>query len=348
MSTLTHQACLAAAASALKLAGYTERPAKLYAIPRGGVPAAYLLQQLNPELELVENIEDADFLVDDIYDSGATIRRHRLIFGAPRRAITLFRRESAPEDSAVHFGELLADGEWAVFPWESPGVLEDAGDGISTTIRNRIKHAGATFFANDNISEFLWGDDIDILQLEVAGKMQDVLRSLVIDVDNDHNTKGTALRVAKMYLQEVFKGRYQYQPKVTDFPNAKGLQEMYFTGPITIRSTCSHHMVPIMGEAWIGIIPGERVIGLSKFNRLADWICSRPQIQEEMAVQVADVIESLMKPKGLAVVIKATHMCMTYRGVKESSDAAMTTSVMRGTMMEDHAARSEFLSLIKL
>jgi GTP cyclohydrolase I len=149
-----------------------------------------------------------------------------------------------------------------------------------------------------------------------------------------------------MYLKEVFAGRYDAQPKITDFPNAKSLDQVYTLGPITVRSACSHHMVPITGRCWIGILPSDRVIGISKFVRLANWVLARPQIQEEATVQLADIIEELIKPKGLAVVIEATHQCMTWRGVKES-ETKMNTSVMRGAFRDEAETRAEFFRLIK-
>jgi GTP cyclohydrolase I len=120
------------------------------------------------------------------------------------------------------------------------------------------------------------------------------------------------------------------------------------TGPIKIRSTCAHHFQPIVGNAWVGIYPGKDVIGLSKFNRLVDWVASRPQIQEEMTVQVADTIEEETRAEGVAVVIKAEHMCLTHRGVKEH-ESDMTTSVMRGIFQDENARhlKSEFLQLLK-
>ena len=117
------------------------------------------------------------------------------------------------------------------------------------------------------------------------------MRSLLIDIDNDHNSKDTPKRIAKMYVREVFNGRFTPLPRVTDFPNTKSLNEMYILGPITIRSACSHHFVPILGSAWIGILPSNRIIGISKFNRLVDWVMSRPHIQEESAIMLADLIE---------------------------------------------------------
>lgn len=216
----------------------------------------------------------------------------------------------------------------------------------SEIIKQRIKALGGSYFANDNIAEFLTIQDKELLQEEVEERMQEVLEALVIDTQNDHNTKETAKRVAKMFMQEVFKGRYEEMPKVTEFPNAKHLDEIYTLGPITIRSACSHHMVPITGRAWIGVLPNDRLIGISKFVRLTNWVMGRPQIQEESTVQLADIIEKLIEPKGLAVVVEATHNCMTWRGVKES-DTVMKTSVVRGFFKENSDARSEFFRLIK-
>ena len=213
-------------------------------------------------------------------------------------------------------------------------------------IRERMIKAGVPFFANDNISKYLEDGDLEKIQADVEVAMQGVLDALLIDTTNDHNTIETAKRVAKMYVREVFKGRYLPRPAVTDFPNAKRLDEMYTVGPITVRSACSHHLVPIMGHAWIGVIPGERVIGLSKFNRLTEWVMARPHIQEEAAVMLADEIEGLIKPKGLAVVIRAAHQCMTWRGVRET-DTSMTTSVMRGLLFDNEKARNEFLMTIR-
>ena len=217
---------------------------------------------------------------------------------------------------------------------------------ISTTIKKRIELEKANYFANDNIADFIHEGEIEILKEEVTEKIQSLLESLIIDTKYDHNTIETAQRVAKMYLNEVFKGRYHKQPKVTDFPNAKNLDQIYTVGAISVRSACSHHLVPIIGKCWIGVIPSDRVIGLSKFNRIVDWVMSRPQIQEEAAIQLADTIEKLIKPKGLAVIIKAKHQCMTWRGVKDN-DTEMVTSVMRGIFRDTAEARSELMDLFK-
>lgn len=223
----------------------------------------------------------------------------------------------------------------------------DDGVPVSTRIRERIRQAKQRYHANDNISAFIEPGELDALLQEVQGKMQAVLSSLVIDTDNDHNTQETARRVAKMYLNEIFKGRYQAAPAVTEFPNAERLNELMIVGPITVRSACSHHLCPIMGRLWIGVMPNEHsnLIGLSKYARLADWIMSRPQIQEEAVTQVADILQSRMNPDGLAVVMEADHFCMQWRGVKDM-DSKMINSVMRGSFLKNPNLRREFLALL--
>ena len=217
---------------------------------------------------------------------------------------------------------------------------------VSDAIRERLKQAGASFLANDNIAEHLQPGDLVRLEQEVADKVRDLLRTLVIDIDNDHNTHETAERVARMYLHEVFKGRYHRQPKVASFPNVKQLDEIYTVGPITVRSACSHHLVPIMGNCWIGIKPGARVIGLSKFTRVADWVFSRPHIQEEAVMILADEIEKLCEPQGLGIIIKAQHYCMKWRGVKEPQ-TSMVNSVVRGDFRHDPSLKQEFFELVR-
>jgi len=216
----------------------------------------------------------------------------------------------------------------------------------SATIRNRLKEGGFPFSANDNIAAHLLPGELQALEAEVKARVQDLLDALVVDTENDHNTRETAGRVARMYLREVFSGRYQAPPKVTDFPNAKHLDEIYTVGPITVRSACSHHLVPITGQCWVGVKPSDRVIGLSKFNRLVEWVMARPQIQEEAAIMLADTIEDLIKPQGLAVVIKAQHQCMTWRGVRDN-DTKMVSSVMRGFFREDAKARQELMEILR-
>lgn len=223
----------------------------------------------------------------------------------------------------------------------------DIGVPVSQKIREKLKAAKKRFHANDNIAEFLEPGDLDKLLKEVQGKMAAVLDSLVIDSQSDHNTQDTAKRVAKMFVNEVFAGRYVEKPEMTEFPNVSHLNELMVIGPITVRSACSHHLCPIMGKVWIGVLPNEKsnLIGLSKYARIAEWIMARPQIQEEAVIQLADVLEDTMKPLGIAVVMDADHLCMQWRGVKDP-DSKMLNSVMRGTFLKDPNLRREFLSLL--
>ena len=214
---------------------------------------------------------------------------------------------------------------------------------ISKTIRERIRKSGKRFHANDNISEYIKDGELEKLQEEVQEKMQALLSSLVIDTEKDHNTQDTARRVAKMWLREVFGGRYKPMPKVTSFPNM-GYKSMYTSGPISIRSTCAHHFQNIVGNAWVGIIPNGEVIGLSKFNRIVHHIAERPQIQEEMTTQIAEALQEYAKTKNIAVVVKAEHHCMTHRGVREH-ESDMTTAIMLGAFKEDPATRDEFYKI---
>jgi GTP cyclohydrolase I len=226
-------------------------------------------------------------------------------------------------------------------------TASDEGTPVSVKIRERLQAARKRFNANDNIADFIHPGELEKLLDEVAAKMQGVLDSLVIDTDGDHNTSDTARRVAKMYVSEVFRGRYVQAPSITEFPNAEHLNELMIVGPITVRSACSHHFCPVIGKIWIGVLPNERtnVIGLSKYARLAEWIMGRPQIQEEAVIQLADLIQDRTQPDGLAIVMEASHYCMAWRGVKDM-DSKMINSVMRGAFLKDSTLRREFLSLI--
>lgn len=226
-------------------------------------------------------------------------------------------------------------------------AVNDESVPVSARIRSRIRAAQQRFHANDNIAAFIQPGEMELLLEEVQGKMKAVLDSLVIDTESDHNTQDTARRVAKMYLNEIFKGRYVAQPPVTEFPNVEHLNELMIVGPITVRSACSHHLCPIMGKLWIGIMPNQHsnLIGLSKYARLAEWIMCRPQIQEEAVTQIADLLMDKMSPDGLAIVMEADHFCMQWRGVKDM-DSKMINSVMRGSFLKDASLRREFLSLL--
>lgn len=214
---------------------------------------------------------------------------------------------------------------------------------ISETIRNRILQAGDSFFANHNISKHIQPGEMEQLEAEVAEQFEGVLQRLVIDTDHDHNTNGTARRVAKMFVREIFGGRYQPMPRVTSFPNM-GYESLYTTGPISIRSTCAHHFQNIVGNCWVGVLPEGEVIGLSKFNRIVHWIAQRPQIQEEMTTEIAEALKEYAKTPNVAVIVKAEHHCMTQRGVREH-ESDMTTAVMHGAFRTDPSLKKEFYDI---
>lgn len=222
-----------------------------------------------------------------------------------------------------------------------------AGGPVSQKIRQRLVAAGHRFHANDSIAEFIEDDERDLLLDEVAGKLQGVLESLVIDTESDHNTRDTARRVAKMFVKEVFRGRYDPPPPVTEFPNIAHLNELMIVGPVTVRSACSHHLCPIIGKVWVGVMPNEHseLIGLSKYARLVEWVMARPQIQEEAVIQLADLLQDKMRPDGIAIVLRADHYCMQWRGVKDM-DSKMVNSVMRGSFLKNPNLRREFLALL--
>ena len=243
----------------------------------------------------------------------------------------------------------MASGETVRLAGSAPPGLEvtESSTPVADRIRKRIVEAGARYHANDNIHLHLEEGELDQLQREVEAKMVEVLRALVIDIDSDHNTQDTARRVAKMYLKEVFGGRYVAPPTVTEFPNIARLNELMIVGPVTVRSACSHHLCPIIGRVWVGVMPNEHseLIGLSKYARLVEWLMTRPQIQEEAIAQLAELLQDKMQPDGLAIVMEADHYCMQWRGVKDM-DSKMVNSVMRGSFLKDANLRREFLSLL--
>ena len=199
--------------------------------------------------------------------------------------------------------------------------------------------------ANANISNLISANERLEMQNDLEENFRVMLHLLKIDIF-DPQVKDTPRRLAKMYVEEIFKGRYEKMPNLTTFPNSKNVDELFIVGPIAFRSCCSHHFVPFLGKAWIGVIPGEKLLGLSKFARLTEWIMARPQIQEEAIQMLADIIEEEIAPKGLAIVMKAKHFCMCWRGIKDN-DCEMTSSVVRG-FLRGAEAREEFLNLIKV
>ncbi|ALK99186.1 GTP cyclohydrolase [Massilia sp. WF1] len=232
-------------------------------------------------------------------------------------------------------------------PFDAGNLAQDTPP-VSQRIRARLKAGGARFFANDNIADFLAPGELDELVEEVSRKMQEVLDSLVIDTSADHNTRDTGRRVASMFVREVFAGRYEAMPAATAFPNVTHSDELMVVGPITVRSACSHHLCPVIGKIWVGLLPNPdaELIGLSKYARLSNWIMSRPQIQEEAVIQLADALEALMAPRGLALLMEADHFCMQWRGVMDM-DASMGSTVMRGAFRQDPALRAEFHALLR-
>ena len=214
----------------------------------------------------------------------------------------------------------------------------------SEKIKQRLIDKKVRFYANDNIAKYLEKGELQELETEIEEAFEEVLEALVIDTENDHNTKETAKRVAKMYINEIYSGRYNPLPKITSFPNT-GYKSLYTSGPISVRSTCAHHFQNIVGNCWVGVLPEDEVIGLSKFNRIVHHIAERPQIQEEMTEQIADMIQEETEAKGVAVIVKAEHFCMTARGVKEH-ESDMVTSVVRGIFRDEPATKAEFFSLL--
>lgn len=208
--------------------------------------------------------------------------------------------------------------------------------------------ANENFFAG---TEYDWQPEeiketVDQIEIDTRAACHQLLRALRIGID--HNTEMTAVRMAKMFVREVFKGRYEPMPTVTTFPNADNIDQLYTVGPVTIRSTCSHHFVPILGQAWFGVLPSVhgRVLGLSKFARVADWIFSRPQIQEEATQQLGKLISKLVRADGFGLVVKAKHFCTVWRGIKDT-EQTMITSYLEGNLKSDPKAKSEFFELIK-
>nr|VFK39930.1 MAG: GTP cyclohydrolase I [Candidatus Kentron sp. SD] len=223
----------------------------------------------------------------------------------------------------------------------------DTSKEISKIITQRLRTRNVSFFANECIADHISDEERKELLKEVTEKVEDLLRSLIIDIEHDHNARNTASRIAKTYINETMKGRYHKAPYPVEFPNTRQLDEPYTLGPITVRSTCSHHFAPILGKIWIGVLPSTHgVIGISKFNRITDWIMSRPHIQEESVIMLADYIEKRIEPKGLAIMMRAKHLCMSWRGVKDDN-TTMTSSVMRGDFLNNPELQGRFFNMIE-
>ncbi len=178
-----------------------------------------------------------------------------------------------------------------------------------------------------------------------ATKLEELFDVLRIDHRNDHNTRDTPHRVAKMYVEDLMDGRFSEPPAITAFENVGGFAELIMTGPIEVRSTCAHHLMPIYGEAFVGVLPqpGGKIIGLSKYDRIVDHFSSRLQIQEELVQQIGAFIMEKTAPRGLAVRVNAVHMCKTHRGVRASHRSRMVTCAYFGEMSADPTFKAQFL-----
>jgi len=218
---------------------------------------------------------------------------------------------------------------------------------VSEIIKQRIKADNASFKASDNISKYVHDYELPVLVEEVKWKFQKVLESLVIDTDNDPNSHDTAKRLAKMYVYELMSGRYEPRPDVTSFPNeGEGRFEGMLVVRAEIRSMCSHHHQPVKGVCYIGIIPTGRVIGLSKYVRIAQWCARRGQLQEELVNQIAREIMTATDTENVAVYIEATHGCMDNRGVMAHSSMTQTSAVHG--LFHNNSVKQEFFDNIKL
>jgi GTP cyclohydrolase I len=222
-------------------------------------------------------------------------------------------------------------------------------DPIYQIITARIKAAGGRYWAGDNISEHIH-DEYERLDLinEIAVAFEDVLDTLIIDRFNDPNSKGTPRRLAKMYVNEIMQGRYDPIPSATAFPNDT---DDRYEGMLVVRSElksmCSHHHQPVSGVAYIGIIAADKLIGLSKYTRIAQWCARRGTLQEELANNIAREINKATGASNLGVYIQATHGCCENRGIMATSSLTQTT-VLQGSFKDDPGTKKEFFDNIKL
>lgn len=232
---------------------------------------------------------------------------------------------------------------------EALGNISVSNDLIQEFVKDffpKTNDAGQPLFdANGNHP--VTREERDVMIEELSAKFGEIFNILRID-RNDPNSMNTPHRLAKMWVNELFAGRFEPAPKITVFPNRKQVDELIISRNITVMSVCSHHWQPISGTCAIGYIPGDYVLGLSKLSRIVEWFSRRGQIQEELGEQIADFIEDIIKPKALGVVIESKHYCMIARGVNESEEkASMVTSVMRGSLRDELPLRNEFLTLIR-
>ncbi|NIX75663.1 GTP cyclohydrolase I [Microvirga terricola] len=199
---------------------------------------------------------------------------------------------------------------------------------------------------NEALDEPIDDAERAVMIASAAEKLEELFDILRIDHQNDHNTRDTPQRVAKMFVEEILQGRYTAPPRITEFENARAYDHLIITGPIELRSMCAHHLMPIYGHAYVGILPSAegKIIGLSKYDRIVDYFASRLQIQEELVKQIGDYIVEMTKPRGLAVRISAVHMCKTQRGVRSSHRSRMVNTCFWGDLAASSELKSEFLN----
>lgn len=199
--------------------------------------------------------------------------------------------------------------------------------------------------ANEALDHVLSPTEQSAMIGSAAIKLEELFDVLQIDHRNDHNTQDTPRRVAKMFVAEIMKGRYSAPPDITEFENAQAFDQLLVTGPIEVRSTCAHHLMPIYGQAYIGVLPSAegKIIGLSKYDRIVDYFASRLQIQEELVKQIEHYIVAKTAPRGLAVRISAVHMCKTQRGVRATHQGRMVTTAYFGELKSNPELKQEFL-----
>jgi len=233
-------------------------------------------------------------------------------------------------------------------PGYEGAVFTDAGKPLNQVIRERMQATSKRYWAGDNISDYVSDSDKELLIEEATQAFEKVLDTLLIDRHNDPNSKGTARRLAKMYFNEIMAGRYEPAPDATCFPNdTTDRYEGMLVVRSELRSMCSHHHQPVSGVAYIGIIAAEKLIGLSKYTRIAQWCARRGTLQEELCNDIAREIEKATGAKNLGVYIQATHGCCENRGIMAHSSLTQTT-VLKGSFKEDPGAKKEFFDNIKL
>ena len=226
--------------------------------------------------------------------------------------------------------------------------MTDTSKNLSQAIRNQMRSNGKRFWAGDNISDYVDEEQKAVLIDEATAAFEQVLDTLLIDRENDPNSKGTARRLAKMYYNEIMAGRYEPTPNATAFPNDT---ESRYEGMLVVRSElksmCSHHHQPVWGVAYIGIIAGPKLIGLSKYTRIAQWCARRGTLQEELCMDIAREIQKATESENVGVYLEMTHGCVENRGVMAHNSLTQTT-VLKGAFLSDPGTKKEFFDNIQL